>query len=403
MQFPTGLRALNHRDFRLFWTGQLISLVGSWMQTVGQSWLILQLTNSPFKLGLISTLQFFPMLAFSLVAGAITDRLPKRKVIIGTQATLMVLAFILSALAASGHVQFWHVAVLAVLLGLTNTLDVPARQSYVVEMVGKADLMNAIALNSAVFNGARILGPAAAGLLVARFGVAPAFFLNGISFLAVIAALLAIRTEGLPAPRPRASMGQEIRAGLRYAIRTPVTLFVLSLLLTVSLFVINFGVLIPLLARQMLHQEAQGFGLLMSSMGAGALAGAVALAFLGRQRPTLAIFTGAGAVLCTATLLVAGVQQFLPAAAMLAVMGFSQIIFSASANTILQVTTPDELRGRIMSLFALVFAGSTPIGSFFIGLITENLGAPAGFLSAGGLGLLSVVMIAAWWKLHGQR
>ncbi len=403
MQFPTGLRALNHRDFRLFWTGQLISLVGSWMQTVGQSWLILQLTNSPFKLGLISTLQFFPMLAFSLVAGAITDRLPKRKVIIGTQATLMVLAFILSALASSGHVQFWHVAVLAVLLGLTNTLDVPARQSYVVEMVGKADLMNAIALNSAVFNGARILGPAAAGLLVARFGVAPAFFLNGISFLAVIAALLAIRTEGLPAPRPRASMGQEIRAGLRYAIRTPVTLFVLSLLLTVSLFVINFGVLIPLLARQMLHQEAQGFGLLMSSMGAGALAGAVALAFLGRQRPTLAIFTGAGAVLCTATLLVAGVQQFLPAAAMLAVMGFSQIIFSASANTILQVTTPDELRGRIMSLFALVFAGSTPIGSFFIGLITENLGAPAGFLSAGGLGLLSVVMIAAWWKLHGQR
>lgn len=403
MQFPTGLRALNHRDFRLFWTGQLISLVGSWMQTVGQSWLILQLTNSPFKLGLISTLQFFPMLAFSLVAGAITDRLPKRKVIIGTQATLMVLAFILSALAASGHVQFWHVAVLAVLLGLTNTLDVPARQSYVVEMVGKADLMNAIALNSAVFNGARILGPAAAGLLVARFGVAPAFFLNGISFLAVIAALLAIRTEGLPAPRPRASMGQEIRAGLRYAIRTPVTLFVLSLLLTVSLFVINFGVLIPLLARQMLHQEAQGFGLLMSSMGAGALAGAVALAFLGRQRPTLAIFTGAGAVLCTATLLVAGVQQFLPAAAMLAVMGFSQIIFSASANTILQVTTPDELRGRIMSLFALVFAGSTPIGSFFIGLITENLGAPAGFLSAGGLGLLSVVMIAAWWKLHGRR
>lgn len=221
MRFPIGLRALNHRDFRLFWTGQLVSLVGTWMQSVGQSWLVLELTNSPFKLGLIGTLQFGPMLCFSFVAGAIADRVPKRRLVLATQTALMLQAFSLSALAWTGHVQYWHVAVLASLYGFATTLDMPTRQSFIVEMVGKDDLMNAIALNSAMFNGARMVGPAAAGLLVARYGVAPAFLLNGVSFLAVIVALLGIRAEGLPQAQASSSVRQDIVAGVRYAVGTP--------------------------------------------------------------------------------------------------------------------------------------------------------------------------------------
>jgi MFS family permease len=396
------LRALNHADFRLFFIGQLISLVGSWMQTVGQSWLILTLTNSPFLLSLISTLQFLPMLLLSLVAGAVTDRFPKRKLIIGTQMALMLQALILSALVWSGHVRYWHVAVLALSLGLVNTLDMPARQSFFVEMVGKGDLMNAIALNGAMFNGARIVGPAVAGLLIARYGVGLGFFLNGISFLAVIAALFLIKAEGLPKPRTSKNMGQEIREGLQYVARTPLTFLILSLVGTVSLFVINFTVLIPLLAKQVLHQEAQGFGLLMSAMGLGALGGALTLALTGKGRPSLRSIFIPGAVLSLAALIVAFQRQVPFAAVMLAVVGFAQILFSAGGNTLLQVTTPDELRGRVMSLYLLVFAGSTPIGAFFIGIISERWGAPAGWWSAGGLGLVSVVVIALWWRLrHG--
>lgn len=403
MRFPEGLRALNHRDFRLFWLGQLVSLIGTWMQSVGQSWLILTLTNSAFLLSLIATLQFLPMLLFSLVAGAITDRLPKRNLIIVTQALLMLQAFILAALVWSGHVRYWHVAVLALTLGLVNTLDMPARQSYMVEMAGKQDLGNAIALNSAAFNGARILGPAVAGYLIGKFGVGLGFFMNGVSFVAVIAALFAIRAQGLPKPRPPKNMWLEIREGLRYAVRTPLTFFILSLVGSVSLFVINFTVLIPLLAKQMLNQGAQGFGLLTAAMGLGALGGALTLAMLGRGQPSMRSFAIPGAVLSAAAFVIAFVPQFHFAAIMLAVVGFSQILFSAQGNTLLQVTTPDEMRGRIMSLYTLVFAGSTPIGSFFIGIISERWGAPAGWWSSGGLGLVSVVVITLWWRMSQRN
>lgn len=403
MQFPEALRSLNHRDYRLFWCGQLISLIGTWMQSLGQSWLILQLTDSPFLLGLISTLQFAPMLLFSLVAGAFVDRLPKRKLILATQSGLMCTAFALAALEWSGHIRYWHVAVLALLLGIFQTVDVPARQSYVVEMVGKSDLMNAIALNSAVFNGARILGPAAAGVLVAKYGVAMAFFMNGLSFLAVIAALTRIRAEGLPTARRNVPMVQEVREGLAYVRRTPLTLFLISLLATVSLFVINFQVLIPLLAKKVLGLEAQGFGFLMSATGLGALIGAIALAVLGGERPSLRTVIAAGAVLCTAALVITAFRVPLHAAVILAVIGCAQITFSASINTTLQVTTPDALRGRVMSLYALVFGGSTPIGAFFIGLITQRFGAPMGWVSAGALGLLSVIALTLWWQMRGRH
>ena len=397
MRFPTGLRALNHRDFRLFWTGQLVSLVGTWMQSVGQSWLVLELTNSPFKLGLIGTLQFGPMLCFSFVAGAIADRVPKRRLVLATQTALMLQAFSLSALAWTGHVQYWHVAVLASLYGFAATLDMPTRQSFIVEMVGKDDLMNAIALNSAMFNGARMVGPAAAGLLVARYGVAPAFLLNGVSFLAVIVALLGIRAEGLPQAQASSSVRQDIVAGVRYAVGTPLVLLILGLLFFVSLFVINHNVLVPLLARDVLHEGAQGFGFLMAALGMGAVAGALALAVLGSGRPRLIVVVAAAIVASATTLSLAAIRHFWPATIALGLIGFSQIVFMASCNSTLQVTAPDRLRGRIMSLYAFVFVGVTPIGSFFVGSIAEVFGVSVAFAAGGGLGLLCVLALTFWW------
>jgi len=400
MPFPPSLRALNHRDFRLFWTGQLVSLIGTWMQSVGQSWLVLELTNSPFKLGLIGTVQFAPMLFLSFVAGVIADRLPKRRLIIATQTALLVQAFGLSALVWTGRVQYWHVAVLATLFGFANTLDLPTRQSFIAELVGQSDLMNAIALNSAAFNGARILGPAAAGALVARYGTGLAFFLNGASFLAIIVALLAIKTEGLPRPRGGTTMVREIGEGLGYAMRTPLVSLVLSLVLAVSVFVINYNVLVPLLARDVLHQGPGGFGFLMAALGAGALAGALTLTLVRGGRPPLTLVVAAAIVVSAAILSLAVVRRFWLASTILFVAGLSQILFMASANTTLQVTAPDELRGRMMSLYALAFAGVTPVGSFLIGSIAEAFGVPTACGAGGGVGLLCVLTLAARWRRH---
>lgn len=394
MRFPAGLRALNHRDFRLFITGQLISLIGTWMQSVAQSWLVLELTNSPFKLGLIGTLQFGPMLCFSFIAGAIADRLPKRRVIIGTQTALMCQAFTLALLAWLGHVQYWHVAILAGCYGLANTLDMPARQSFIVEMTSRDDLTNAIALNSAMFNGARMVGPAVAGLLVDRFGVAPAFGLNALSFVAVIVALSAMRTEGLPRDRTGTTVRQDIAAGLRYAVGTPRVALILGLLLAVSLFVINHNVLVPLLARDVLHEGAHGFGLLMAALGLGAITGALILAVFGKSRLPVALLLCAAIALCALTVVLAAIRSFWPAAALLTLVGLAQIVFMASCNTTLQLTVPDDLRGRIMSLYAFVFVGVTPIGSFLVGTVAEGVGVPAAYAVGGGAGFIAVVTLA---------
>ena len=397
MRFPNGLRALNHRDFRLFIGGQLISLIGTWMQSVAQSWLVLELTDSAFKLGLIGALQFGPMLCFSFLAGAIADRLPKRRLIIATQTSLMLQAFALALLAWLGHVQYWHVAILAACYGLANTLDMPARQSFIVEMTSKDDLTNAIALNSAMFNGARMVGPAVAGLLVDRFGVAPAFGLNGLSFVAVIVALWAMRTEGLPREREGTTFRQDIAAGLRYAVGTPRVALILSLLLTVSLFVINHNVLVPLLARDVLHEGAHGFGLLMAALGSGAVIGALALALAGRSRLPLSLLIAAAATASALTLALAAIRHFPAAVVLLTLTGLSQIVFMASCNTTLQMVVPDRLRGHIMCVYGFVFVGVTPLGSLFVGTVAEWFGASAAYAAGGGLGLLCVLALTALW------
>lgn len=255
---------------------------------MAQGWLVLQLTNSPFLLGLVSAIQFTPLLVLALVAGVVADRVPKRRLLIFTQSSLMLLAFTLGILTLTGAIRYWQVLILAGLLGMVNTFDMPARQAFVVEMVGKGDLMNAIALNSSIFNAARIVGPALAGLVIGRLGMAASFLLNGASFLAVIAGLLLIR---IPEKidwhhRVAEGMGERIAEGLQYIRRTPVVLRTVVLMALLSIFAMNFSVLIPVLARDTLGQQAEGYGLLMSASGVGALCGAIFLAVFSSRGPS---------------------------------------------------------------------------------------------------------------------
>jgi MFS family permease len=397
-RLPGALRAFAHRDFRLFWSGQLVSLIGTWMQSVAQSWLVLELTNSPFLLGLVGTLQFAPVLLLSFFAGALADRLPKRRLIVTTQSLMCVQALVLAALVHRGHVQFWHVAVMAGAYGVANTVDMPTRQAFVAEMVGKESLRSAIALNSAMFNAARVVGPALAGLVIARWGTAVAFAFNGLSFVAVIFALLLLHTQGLPRPRSGRSMRAEIAEGLQYALRTPRIALILSLVLCVSAFFFNYNTLVPLLARDVLHQDAHGFGLLMTAVGLGAVAGAVVLASLGAERPPVALLVGSALLLGGASMTMAGVARFGVAMGLLGIMGFTGMLFMTGANTTVQLTVPDELRGRVMALHTLMFAGMTPFGAFLVGAVTQALGARAGFLITGAGGVASILAVTAWWQ-----
>jgi MFS family permease len=398
MEFPAALRALNHRDFRLFWTGQSVSSVGSWMQSVGLSWLVLELTNSPFCLGLVSALQFGPVLLFSAVAGVVVDRTPKRRLILSTQIALMLPALALAVLAWTGWVRYWHVATLAGLIGVVNALDMPSRQSFLVEMVGREDLLNAIALNSATFNAARVIGPALGGLIIARYGTAIAFLLNALSFGAVVATLTLVRSGSEARPRRGTTIREELLDGVRYATRTPLVALILGLVFAVSTFAMNHGVLVPLFAREVLHEGVHEFGLLMASLGAGAVTGAVAIALLAYGRPTLAAVVIPGLGVAVGILGLAFVRHFALAAVVLFGVGAMQIVFQNGCNTIVQMTVPDELRGRVMGVYMMVFAGATPVGASLIGSVAEGVGVPAACIVGGGLALLGVLVQLARWR-----
>jgi MFS family permease len=371
------------------------------MQSVGQAWLVLELTGSPFHLGLVTALQFIPILLLSPVGGALSDRFAKRPIILLTQTAMMAQALALAVLVGSGRVRYWHVAVLAAIYGLGRAIDIPARQAYITDLVGRSDLPNAVALNSLVFNGARIVGPAVAGLLIDRFGVAVAFWLNGLSFVAVIAALLLIRTRGDPDPAGRLGIREGIWGALDYATRTPSVAFTLSLLVAVSVLVLNFNVVVPLVAKNALHEDAHGFGLLMSSLGTGAVIAGVGLALLRRDRPPLWSLAASAAVLSLGAASLSVVGRFETAALLLVGLGCCQILFSTGCNTTLQLSTPDGLRGRMMGLYALANAGMTPIGSLLIGTIAEHLGVRAACALGGGTGLVAIGVLVVVGRRRG--
>jgi predicted MFS family arabinose efflux permease len=342
------------------------------------------------------------VLVITVPAGAIVDRMSKRRLLIVTQSVLMLQSAVLTALVWTHHVRYWHVAVLATVYGLANAFNLPARQAFVADMVAKRDLMNAIALNSAVFNSARLVGPAVAGVLISRYGIAQALFMNAVGFVAVIVALIAVRAEGEPHPSPGTTMLEKMMGGVRYAMTTPVIGFVLALLLMVGFFVINFNVIVPLITKHVLHGDASTFGWLMAALGSGAIVGALSLASLIQGRPPVAVPVAAGLVVSGGTIALSLVGRFWVTAALLVVVGFSQIMFQASCNSMLQVTVPDALRGRIMSLYALVFAGVTPLGSLLVGTVAETLGTPAACAIGGTGGVLSVAVLTWLWRHQGR-
>ena len=401
-----GLRALRHRNFRLFWTGQLISLIGTWMQQVAQAWLVLTLTNDPFMLGLVATFQFAPVLVFGLFGGIVADSLPKRRTLLVTQSIAMTLAFVLAALVATHTVQVWHIFILALLLGSSNAVDMPTRQSFVIEMVGREDIGNAVALNSAIFNGARIIGPAVAGLTIGAFDISVAFFLNGLSFLAVLASLLAMRESELRGvvrmviPRSVGAVVENLAEGLRYVRQTRIVLLAVVVVGLVATAGMNFSVVMPSLARDVLGTGAQGFGFLMAASGVGSLASALVIAF--GRRPGIRVLIGGATVLGVLEVVLAASRSMPLSLVAMFGIGAGGIAMAMTANTAIQLAVPDALRGRVMSVYTTVFAGSTPVGGLAFGALAGAFGAAWAVL-AGGAAVLAIALgagIVAWrWGL----
>ncbi|WP_019850665.1 MFS transporter [Desulfitobacterium sp. PCE1] len=382
--------ALSHSSFRWFWGGQIISLIGTWTQNIGQAWLVLQLTNSPFLLGLVAAMQFVPTMLFSLHAGAWIDHLPKRKVLIATQTIMMILAFALAFLVGSGSLQYWMLLIMAFILGVSNTVDVPTRQSFIIELVGREHLANAIALNSAIFNAARLVGPAIAGVIMGVWGPMWCFLINGFSFIGVLGILIfvpSIPHQEKVAPK-KETLGKDILNGLNYIRKTPSIFMVIIMMGFLSTVAMNFNVLVPVLAKIDLQEGALGYGLLMSTLGFGALIGALTVVIKSAEGPQpLLLLVGAfGLGIFN---VVVGLQNtYLLSAFFLAFLGWSMIVFSASANSIIQITVDGEYRGRVMSVYSLVFGGMVPIGSVYAGTLSDFWGAKVTFVISGILTLL---------------
>jgi predicted MFS family arabinose efflux permease len=393
MPLPAGLRALGHRDYRVYFIGTFVGQTGTWMQTVTQSWLVLQLTNSPFLLGLTSTLQFGPILLFSIFTGVLADRTTKRTLLFVTQSTQCVLALTLGFLAASGHARYGHVLVVAVVWGIMSSIDQPARQSLVMELVGRANVTSAVGLNSAAFNGARIIGPSIAGILIARVGLSPGFFLNAIAFVFAIG-MLAMIPGRRPVPRIAGrTFVEDMLEGLRYAFQAPAVLLIMGLQIILSFCVFNFSVYVPLLARDRLGMGAEGFGLLMACLGVGALSAGLSLGALSTSAPRPATIAIALSVALSGLVGLAFTRWFWVAAVLLAITGFAGTMVMAGCNTSLQLRAPDALRGRVMSLYTLLSGGVFPLGALWVGFVAEHWGIERAFFVNGAAGLVALAAL----------
>lgn len=387
--------ALRHRNFRLFWTGQLISFTGTWVQYVAQGWLVLKLTDSPFYLGLVGAAGSLPVLLFTLIGGVVADRVQKRIIIILTQIFSMILSFLLAVLTSMDAVMVWHILLLATLFGIVNAFDIPARQSFQIEMVGREDLLNAIALNSAAFNAARIIGPAVAGLLIGYLGLEICFYINAFSFIPVIVGLFKMTFSGNRKDTSTGGFKEKILEGLRFMRDEPKVFTLILLVAIISLLGIPFLALMPVFARDILKIGPTGLGLLMSSAGAGSFIGAISLAFRANiKKGLLVAFSG---LLFSITLIIFSVSKVIWLSVfMLFLGGWGMISLMATANSLLQLSVPDDLRGRVMSAFALVFLGFAPIGNLIIGWLAEGLGTALAVTLGGILCLITIILL--YWR-----
>jgi MFS family permease len=399
-----AVTAFRHRNYRLFFAGQLVSLIGTWMQQVAQAWLVLQLTGDPFWLGVVATAQFLPVMVLGLFAGVAADALPKRKVLLAAQVAMMILAFVLAALVIADVVEVWMIVLLAFLLGIANSLDMPARQSFAVELVGRDHVGNAVALNSAMFNGARVVGPALAGLSIAAFGVAAAFVLNGLSFVAVLIGLWLIDEQELQVstridrPTSARAVVANLAEGLAYVRRTPVVLLAVTVVGVVATVGMNWNVLLPAFAQADLGSDAAGFGFLMAASGIGSVLAALRLVMGGPPRPTR-LATGA-LILGVATVALAVSRIFPVSLGLMLLIGYGSILMAATGNTTIQLAVPDQLRGRVMSVYTTVFSASIPIGGIAFGAVASNFGTSVA-IGIGGILTGIVGLGAVAWGRRG--
>lgn len=399
-----GFTALRHANFRYYLGGQIVSLVGTWMQSVSQPWLVLLLGGSPLQLGTVLALQYAPAMILAPLGGVLADRVDKRRALMVVNTVASLEAAILFILTVTGVVQIWHVMLLAAALGMVSAVEMTVRQAFAAELVPRDDLMNAIALNSASFNAARIVGPGLAGLTLALFGPAFNFGINAVSYLGVIAGLWRVDpTQLQPIERPErfGSVRSSLAEGLRYARRTPSVLWPLVMLGGVATFGMNFQTLLPLFARDTLQLGAEGYGALFAIMGAGSLIGSLMLAFLGQRRPLWRLILGGGAFFVLFELALGLSRSPLAAYPLMVVLGLSSMLMVNTINVTIQNSVTNELRGRVMSLYVMVFAGSAPFGGFFAGTVAQLWGPPAGFVVGGAIASV-VVGLVAWQHLASR-
>ena len=383
-----------HRNYRLFFSGQVVSLVGTWMQNIALAWLVIELSGSALAVGALAFCRFLPFLAFGLVAGVLVDRFDSRRLLLATQATAMVVSVVLAVVTLAGLATLPVVYALAALGGAILVVDAPARQTLTYQMVGPAELQNAVALNSGLFNGSRVVGPAIAGLVIAVVGTGACFVVNAVSFLAVLVSLRLLRTDELtPVTRHNARVVTGIREGVRWVLHAPIARTVLTDVTVVSLVGFNFHVLVPLLASQTLHVGAGTFGVLSAAFGLGALAGALATASMREASPR--VFVGGAVGFSLAMLGLALVHSVDVALVLLLLLGMSFSFFTASANALVQLASPPHLRGRVMSLYLFAFAGLAPIGGLVAGFLAEQGGTELAFGLAGVAGLVAIA-----WAAH---
>jgi MFS family permease len=387
---------MRHRNFRLFFVGQLISVSGSWMQSTAQQWLVYRLTGSQLSLGVVTFAGYAPVLLLSLFMGVIVDRFARRRLLFITQIWFMLLAAALALITFLGIVEYWHILLLASLLGVANALDMPARQAFYADMVERDDLLNAIVLNSSIFNGARIIGPALGGLVIATLGEAPAFALNSLSYLAVITGLLLMRLKPFKPPTNPGSGVTEFKDGLLYLGSDRRLTGLVGMIALLSVFAFPFTVLLPAFARDVLGIGAEGYGALLSSQGIGALLGALMLAFAGERSKTALILFLSRVLLATA--MVAFALSTTPILSMFAMLaaGFAFITQLAVTNTSIQLLVPDELRGRVMSAYTWALAGFWPLGSLLIGALGDQFTSQTSVLFATAACFLLIIIGQIW-------
>jgi MFS family permease len=386
--------AFRHKNYRLFWTGQSVSLSGTWMQTTAQAWLVYELTGSPFLLGLIGALEFTPVMLFSLFAGVYLDRYPKKKIIMLTQSVSMLFAGILTILVLTETVKFWHIATIAVLMGFVRTLDMPTRQSFMIELVGRHHLTSAIALNSVTFNLARIVGPAIGGALISQFGIGLCFLFNTLSYLAVLISVRFIVPRIIQSGKSvNKAVMTEIKEGLRYIRGKVILSRPLIVLGIVSLFAINFNILVPVLAKSVLGTDAQGFGYLLSSLGLGSIIGALTVASSSHKLDKKKLIKYGPYALSISMIMVGISVNFGMAVSFLILLGISNLLFFTTVNSTLQLNSDPQFRGRVMSVYTMVFGGVTPFGNLFAGWVSDTWGGRAGFIICAAVVIVLVAIV----------